>query len=115
MFEHHHSPVISRVAFLWRMARLFALAAFFTGVSLGLGMLGYRYFEALPWVDCFLNAAMLLGGMGEIDPLRTEGGKIFAGIYALYSGLWVMTSMGLLVAPIFHRILHHFHHNRANG
>ena len=89
---------------------LYILASLtFTGLSLVVGIIGYRYFEDLAWVDCFVNAAMILGGMGEIDPLKTDGGKIFAGIYALYSGLWVVACAGLIIAPVFHRILHKFH------
>ena len=78
-------------------------------VSLLVGMLGYRYLEGFAWIDCFLNTSMLLGGMGEIDTLKTEGGKLFAGLYSLYSGLFMIICGGLLLAPVFHRILHHFH------
>jgi hypothetical protein len=71
-------------------------------------MAGYMSWEHLPWRDAFLNAAMLLGGMGPVNPLRTDGGKIFAGVYALYAGLVFIIVSGLLVAPIFHRVLHLF-------
>jgi hypothetical protein len=109
MLEHHHKKPIPYPAFLKRMTGYIGLALLFTGLSLLAGILGYRYFENLSWVDSFVNAAMILGGMGEIDPLKTTGGKIFAGIYALYSGLWVITCMAMILAPIFHRILHKFH------
>jgi len=78
-------------------------------VSLILGMIGYRLFEGFTWTDSFLNAAMLLGGMGAVNELHTEAGKIFAGIYAMYCGLVVIFAAGLLAAPIFHRFLHKFH------
>ncbi|HEX2881938.1 MAG TPA: hypothetical protein VHO25_20600 [Polyangiaceae bacterium] len=80
--------------------------------SLVLGMVGYASFESLSWTDAFLNAAMLLGGMGPVDLPHTEGGKLFAGFYALYSGLVFLILMGLVVGPVFHRVLHKFHWDR---
>jgi hypothetical protein len=80
-------------------------------VSLGVGMLGYASFERLPWMDAFLNSAMLLGGMGPVNPPKTEAGKLFAGLYALYAGLIFIVSAALLFTPIVHRIIHHFHWN----
>ena len=77
--------------------------------SLAIGMLGYARFERLSWLDAFLNAAMLLGGMGPVDPPRTDGGKLFAGLYALYSGLVLLVLAGIVLAPVVHRILHRFH------
>jgi hypothetical protein len=77
--------------------------------SLGAGMAGYMAFEGLPWIDAFLNAAMLLGGMGPVDAPRTSAGKLFAGLYALYAGLVFLVTAALLFAPIFHRVLHRFH------
>ena len=115
MFEHHTKPLLSLSAFLARMSCNLGIAAALALLSLLVGMMGYRYFEDLPWVDSFLNAAMILGGMGEIDPLKTEAGKVFAGCYALYSGLWLVASMGLILSPVFHRILHHFHSHRPPG
>jgi hypothetical protein len=115
MFEHHTKPVIPFPTFIARMSANFIIAMCFTGLSLCAGMAGYRFFEGLPWIDAYLNAAMILGGMGAIDPIKTEGGKIFAGLYALYSGLWVVASIGLLLAPVFHRILHRFHSQQQAG
>jgi len=77
--------------------------------SLLLGMAGYAYFEGLVWQDAFLNAAMLLGGMGPVDSPRTDGGKIFAGVYALYAGIVFLVVAGLILAPFIHRLLHRFH------
>ena len=77
--------------------------------SLALGMGGYRYFERLPWLDAFLNAAMLMGGMGPVNAPQSDGGKLFAGLYALYAGLVFLAAAGLVVAPIMHRVLHKFH------
>jgi hypothetical protein len=112
MFEHQSKPLLPFSAFLARMSASLLVALCMALASLLVGMMGYRYLEDLPWVDAFLNAAMILGGMGEIDPLKTNGGKIFAGCYALYSGLWLVASMGLILSPLFHRILHHFHSHR---
>ena len=78
--------------------------------SLGIGIAGYRYFEGMSWIDAYLNAAMLLGGMGPVEPqLRTTGGKLFAGMYALYAGMVVLVAASILIAPAFHRFLHRFH------
>ncbi len=79
------------------------------GASLALGMAGYRTFEHLSWIDAFLNAAMLIGGMGPVDLPRTVAGKLFAGCFALYSGLLVLVAAGLVLAPVMHRLLHKFH------
>ena len=77
--------------------------------SLLLGMAGYVYFETLTWTDAFLNAAMLLGGMGPVNLPMTEAGKLFAGVYALYSGMVFLVVAGILGAPVVHRVLHRFH------
>lgn len=82
--------------------------------SLALGMLGYSVFEHLAWRDAFLNAAMLLGGMGPVDAPRTDAGKLFAGLYALYAGLVFLVSVSLVLTPILHRVLHTFHWTGEN-
>lgn len=87
----------------------FAASAVLIFFSLAIGMAGYMYFEHLPWRDAFVNTAMLLGGMGAIDPLKTDGGKVFAGLFALYAGLVFIVVAGLLLAPVVHRIMHRFH------
>ena len=78
-------------------------------VSLGIGMAGYHAFEGLSWLDAFLNAAMILSGMGPVAPIQTTAGKLFAGCYALFSGLALITTLAVIVAPVFHRFLHRFH------
>jgi len=112
MYEHRSRPPLTRGAFLLRMLRHFLLATIFVGVSLGAGMLGYLYFESdhvNTWRDALLNAAMLLGGMGPVHTPASEGGKVFAALYALYAGLFFLVAAGLLLAPVFHRLLHRFH------
>ena len=78
-------------------------------VSLAAGMVGYRALEHLTWIDAFLNAAMLLGGMGPVNPPQSDAGKLFAGCYALYAGLVFIVTAGLMFTPILHRLMHRFH------
>jgi hypothetical protein len=111
VYEAKHEPLLTRDRFLRRMGRHFAAAAAFLAGSLLIGMGGYRYFEDLPWLDAFLNAAMLLGGMGPVESPHTPGGKFFAGCYALYAGLFVLVAAAILFAPLLHRVLHTFHWN----
>ena len=87
------------------------MAVALLALSLGVGMLGYAHFEGLSWIDGFLNSAMLLGGMGPVNPPLTAAGKLFAGIYALYAGLVFIVTAALVVTPILHRVLHRFHLN----
>lgn len=109
MYERRRHPPISRTAFALRLVRHAAIAFLLMGLSLGIGMAGYEYYESLSWRDAFLNAAMLLGGMGPVNAPATSGGKLFAGLYALYAGLVFLIVAGLLLAPVVHRILHRFH------
>jgi hypothetical protein len=108
-YESKHQPLLTRAAFARRLAAMFGAAAALISLSLLGGMVGYRYFEGMEWIDAFANAAMILSGMGPLSPLQTWGGKLFAGLYALYSGLVVIVSTGVLLAPILHRMLHRFH------
>jgi len=85
------------------------LAAAAVIASLAFGMWGYMHFEHLAWRDAFLNAAMLLGGMGPVETPVTNGGKLFAGLYALYAGLLLLVSVGLMLTPVVHRLMHRFH------
>lgn len=109
MFEHKSKAVISPRAFTTRVLSWAGVTLLFMAASLIVGVLGYHYFESLPWIDAILNASMILGGMGEVDALRTDAGKIFASLYALYSGLFLIVCGGLLLTPVFHRVLHKFH------
>ena len=114
MFEHRQEPLLPRLLFLWRILKFAALSFGLAAVSLLIGILGYRHFESMSWIDAFVNAAMILGGMGPIGELHTGAGKLFAGVYALYCGLIVVISMGILIAPVFHRFLHLFHLEAAS-
>jgi hypothetical protein len=109
IYESGNEPPLDGWAFVGRLLRHFLVGVLFVLGSLGFGMIGYEHYENLAWRDAFLNAAMLLGGMGPVDDPRTDGGKIFAGLYALYAGLVFLIFAGLMLAPVLHRILHRFH------
>jgi hypothetical protein len=109
MFEHHHEKMLPRRLFLRRLAKYATISLSIILVSLIAGMVGYHLTEGYSWVDSFLNAAMLMGGMGPVGVLRSDAGKLFAGIYALYCGLIELVAIGIFAAPIVHRFLHHFH------
>lgn len=108
-FEHRHERVISRRRFAKRMGMAVALWLALTGVGLVIGIVGYAGIEGMSLVDAFVNAAMILSGMGPIGELKTSAGKIFAGCYAIFSGLIIVIATGFVLAPIFHRVLHRFH------
>ena len=108
-FEHRRQPLLSRRDFLWRFAHSFLLALLSLAVWLLLGMYGYHWLAGLPWIDAFLNASMIVGGMGPVDPLTTPIAKLFAGLYAIFSGVIFLGVFGLLIAPVLHRFMHRFH------
>lgn len=109
MYEHRRSPPLPLRRFMLRLLRHGALGAALLGFSLWLGMAGYEHYEQLPWRDAFLNAAMLLGGMGPVNNPVTPAGKLFAGCYALYAGIVFIVTAGIILAPVLHRMLHLFH------
>jgi hypothetical protein len=114
-FEKRHQKVVTRLAFAERMARAIGVAMMLILPSLVVGIVGYQYFEGMTLTDAFLNASMILSSMGPAAPLKTEGGKIFAGFYAMYCGLVVVIATGFVLAPIFHRVLHKFHVETSRG
>jgi len=109
MFEHRRQPLLARKMFYVRFARGAGIGLSIILGSLAVGMAGYHWFERMPWLDAFVNAAMILSGMGPVGQFQTSAGKLFAGCYALYSGLALITSVGVMFAPVFHRFLHKFH------
>ena len=113
--ESRNKPLLSPRAFAGRLGVSLAVASAFIGVSLFGGMLGYHLLEGLAWIDAFANASMILSGMGPLDPPKTWGGKLFAGLYALYSGLAVILAAGILFTPVVHRMLHRFHLEDEKG
>jgi hypothetical protein len=108
-YEKRTEAVLAPQQFIVRLTRSIGVALVLIAVSLAIGMAGYHLLEHLSWMDSFLNAAMLLGGMGPVNPPVTEDGKLFAGVYALYCGLAVILIAGVILAPVAHRILHSFH------
>jgi hypothetical protein len=109
MYESRRTQPISRKLFVRRMLDHAVAAFVLASFSLLLGMVGYEHFENLAWRDAFLNSAMLLGGMGPVDPPHSPAGKVFAGMYALYAGLVFIITAGVVVTPVLHRLLHKFH------
>jgi len=109
MFEHRRQPLLPRRVFYGRLALSAGIGLVIVVVSLAIGMAGYHFLEKMTWLDAFVNAAMILSGMGPIGSLQTSAGKLFAGCYALYSGLALITTTGVVFAPVFHRFLHKFH------
>lgn len=109
LYEGKKHPPITLRRFLRRMATHSAAAAGIVLFSLVIGIAGYMHYERLDWREAFLNTAMLLGGMGPVDMPQTDGGKLFAGVFALYAGLVVLFVVGIVMAPVIHRFLHHFH------
>lgn len=109
MFEHHSKKLLPPKLFLQRQLRFFLYSMSLLAFSLGIGMAGYAYFADLGGVDAFLNASMILTGMGPIDEMKTDAAKLFAGFYALFSGVAFLSMAAILFAPIAHRFLHALH------
>jgi len=112
MYEPRTEKPLPGRLFVRRLLLHAAAAALIVVASVAIGMAGYIYFEHLPWRDAFLNSAMLLGGMGPVDAPKTDGGKVFAGCFALYAGLVFLISVGVVLVPMMHRLLHRFHWNQ---
>jgi hypothetical protein len=108
-FENLHAPLLPRRQFYRRVARTTTVASGAIAAALAIGMVGYRVTEHMGWIDAFANAAMILSGMGPLGTLQTSAGKIFAGCYALFSGLAFITLVGVVLAPFIHRAFHRFH------
>lgn len=109
MYERRSAPLLPRPLFWRRVARHGGYATTIVGVSLVLGTEGFRWFAQQTPIDAFLNAAMLLGGMGPVGDIRTTAGKLFAAVFALYAGLVFLVAGALLLTPVLHRFLHKFH------
>ena len=114
MYESKFSKPITVKKFYHRVFNHFVVSTLMVMISLLIGMMGYHFFENLSWIDAFINAALILGGMGPIEIPQTVAGKIFAGFYALYSGLIFLVAIGVIFAPIVHRMYHLFHWKEEN-
>ena len=109
MYEHHREPMLPIRQFMRRVGRHALVSTAVIVFSLGIGTLGYRATAQLGWLDAFMNASMILTGMGPIAPMVTPGAKLFASFYALYSGIVFLAVSGIVLAPFLHRMLHRFH------
>lgn len=107
--ERRHQPLAPRKVFVRRVLLYLGFSFSIIACSLGIGILGYHLTEHLSWLDSLLNASMLLGGMGPVDTLHTDAGKLFASFYALFSGMVFLVAVGVVFAPVVHRFLHSFH------
>src|SRR5437870_2707133 len=109
MYENLRERLASRRALLVRLARSAMTASVLIALSLSIGIAGYHAFGRLGWIDSIYNASMILGGMGPVDRMDTDGGKLFASGYALFAGVALITSASVLIAPLIHRFMHRFH------
>lgn len=109
MYEHRKDRLLTAAEFAVRVAWHGAVVLGAIAVALGIGVAGYHATEDLSWIDSLLNASMILGGMGPVNAMRTEGGKLFASFYALFSGLFFIAATAVLLAPFLHRLMHRFH------
>lgn len=109
-YENRHEPLAPAPVFRRRLVASGGVALGVIAVSLVIGVAGYHWIAGIPdWVDCLYNASMILGGMGPVAELTSGAGKVFASVYALYSGVMLLASVGLLLSPLLHRVLHRFH------
>ena len=109
MYEHRTDPVLPREAFLRRVRGHLVISLGLVALSLAIGPAGYHWFGRLAWIDAFENASMILTGMGPVDTMESDAAKIFASLYALYSGIVFLVSVGVLAAPFLHRVMHRLH------
>jgi len=109
MFERRHQQLLPRREFYHRLTRSFAAGVMLITFSLSIGMAGYHWIGGLPWIDAFLDAAMILSGMGPLSQLHTDAAKLFAGCYAIYCGIALITTAAVILSPVLHRGLHKFH------
>lgn len=109
MYEHRTDNLLPKPAYRRRVVRHGALGLVLAFIALAIGVAGYHFLENMPWLDALVNASMILGGMGPVGELHTVGGKIFASVYALFSGAGFLVIVAIMMAPVFHRFLHRFH------
>lgn len=109
MFEKRHEPLAPTTIFILRLIRAVIFGLLLIALGECIGMMGYHHFENMSWIDAFINAAMILSGMGPVSALTSTTGKLFAGFYALFSGLVFILIIGIIFAPVLHRFFHKFH------
>ena len=109
MYEHRKEPLVSTLTFYGRVLKSIAIALVIIIICLAIGTAGYHFTADMPWLDAFHNASMILSGMGLVDPVHSQEGKLFSSIYALFSGIVFITNVGIILAPALHRIYHRMH------
>ncbi len=109
MLEHHTKPLLPFRQYLLRILRYAGFSLLLIGFSLGIGLMGYHYFNELPWLDSLLNASMILTGMGPVDPIKSDGAKWFASFYSIFSGVAFLSTVAVFLTPMVHRLLHRYH------
>lgn len=109
MYEHRKQPLASKAIFYSRVLKNIFIALFIIAICLAIGTAGYRYTADMSWLDAFHNASMILSGMGLVDHVSSDTGKIFSSVYALFSGIAFITNIGIILAPALHRIYHRMH------
>ncbi|MCX5752256.1 MAG: hypothetical protein NTW97_01285 [Candidatus Krumholzibacteria bacterium] len=109
MYEHRSQPLLPRALFLRRLLRHGLIGIAVIVCSLAIGIVGYHVLAGFSWLNSLLDASMILGGMGPVNPLTTTAGKLFASFYALFAGIAFLATVGIFVAPIAHRLLHRLH------
>ncbi len=114
-YEHRSEPLLPRSRFVSRLIAHGAAAASLIVVALGIGIVGYHFAAGFGWLDSLLEAAMILSGMGPVNPLPSSAGKLFAAGYALFSGLMFVATSGIVLAPLLHRVLHRLHLDDESG
>jgi hypothetical protein len=107
--EHRSEPLLPWPKFVRRMTRSGSVGGTIVLVALAIGVVGYHAFGRLGWIDALVNASMILGGMGPVDPITNVAGKLFESAYALFSGVAFLTSVGIFLAPALHRLIHRLH------
>lgn len=115
MYETKNQPIASFAIFAKRICLHLLMVAVVVLIALGMGIYGFHHLENMPWIDAFENSAMILSTMGPVQPTHTPLGKIFSAFYALFSGLIFITLAGIFFAPILHRFLHKFHHDKSTS
>jgi hypothetical protein len=109
MYETRHEKLLPAREFAMRVLQHGGIVFLAVAAALTIGVLGYHFFSRLSWLDALVDASMILGGMGPVNPITTTAGKLFASFYALFSGLFFIVATGMLLAPFLHRMIHRFH------
>jgi hypothetical protein len=109
MYEHKKQPLASKTTFYQRILKNIIIAFIIMMICLAIGIAGYHYSDNIPWLDSLHNASMILSGMGPVVEIKTESGKWFSSVYALFSGVVFITNIGVILAPAVHRIFHRLH------